>query len=199
MPEHTPAPSSSRAIYGFVVYLLFCTLFIFYILWAFIPVEIFEKIGVTELPNKYFSLFVPILVLTATTLFAFCIYPGISLCMTPDIDSFYTITDNYTVKRCQFKNADGILCDNKIIHDPLSSWDTLYFCEKHFQNKGMKIIDYCDCAEKEKCLLYQDKIHVEKLCRKESFIKNSADLNIKDVSDALYGQDEVIKKIQNCF
>lgn len=88
MAEQSPAPSTERSIYGFVVYLLFSTLFVLYVLWAFIPLEFYENtLGITELPNKYFALFIPILVLTATTIFAFCVYPSFSLIMTPDIDS----------------------------------------------------------------------------------------------------------------
>jgi phosphatidylinositol glycan class P protein len=199
MAEHSPAPASSRGIYGFVVYLLFSTLFVFYVLWTFIPLEIYEKLGITELPNKYFALFIPILVLTATTLFAFLIYPGISLCMTPNIDAICTIKDKHAVTRCQFRNDDGVLCDNKIDHDPFISWQSPRHCESHYQSSGSRIVNYCDCTEKEKCLLYKVKDHTETLGRRESFIQNSADLNIEDVSDVLYGDDEIIKRIKSCI
>lgn len=199
MPEHTPAPSTSRGIYGFVIYLLFSTLFIFYVLWTFIPLDVFEKFGITELPNKYFALFIPILVLTATTIFAFLVYPGISYSMTPNVDSIYTITDNYAVKRCQYKSKDNVLCDNKIDHDPFSSWDSQIFCKNHYQNESSRIANYCDCTEKEKCLLYNEQDYVDKLGRRESFIQNSADLNIEEVSEVLYGDDELMKKIKSCL
>lgn len=189
MPEHTPAPTSSRGIYGFTVYLLFSTLFVLYVLWAFIPTEVFEAIGLTELPNKYFALFIPFLILTATFLFGFFIYPSISFAMTPDVDSIYTITDNFAVKRCQFRDENGILCDNKIPNDFESSpWNFKTTCDNH-QNRVSKIENFCDCAEKEKCLLYKDKDFVEKLSRKKNIIQNSSDLNIDYVSDILYGEN----------
>lgn len=188
MPEHTPAPTTSRGIYGFVVYLLFSTLFVLYVIWAFIPLEFFEAIGVTELPNKYFALFVPILILTATFLFGFFIYPSISLVMTPNVDSIYTVTDPFAVKRCQYRDENGILCDNKIINDfEASPWNFARLCSNH-QNRVSKIENFCDCAEKEKCMLYTDKDYVDKLSRKKNIIQNSGDMNIDEVSDILYGE-----------
>lgn len=199
MPEHSPAPNSARGIYGFVVYLLFTTLFVFYVLWAFIPMSQFNSIGITELPNKYFALFVPILVLTATTLFAFCIYPSISYCMTPNINSIYTITDSHAVKRCQFKNSDGVVCDNKINYDPFDSWEVSEVCEDH-QNSGFRrISNFCDCVEKDKCMLNSDKNYVEKLSKKESCIQSSADMNLQKVSEILYNDVDLIKKMNSCF
>jgi phosphatidylinositol N-acetylglucosaminyltransferase subunit P len=184
MPEHSPAPTFSRGVYGFVVYLLFSTLFVLYVLWAFIPDEIFEKIGITELPNKYFALFIPILILNATTLFAFLIYPSISFIMTPNIDSTSTITDSNALRRCHRRDSDNLMCDNKILSDS-NSWKVPEMCENH-QNQKAKIANFCDCTEKNKCLLQINKNHVEMLRKKENFIKNSCDLDIHTVSKILY-------------
>lgn len=188
MPEHTPAASQSRGIYGFVVYLLFSTLFVLYVLWAFIPIDIFEKIGITELPNKYFALFVPILILTATFMFGFFIYPSITFIMTSEIDSIETITDRYAVKRCQYTDPNGILCDNKILNRnfEVNPWQFEKYCNDH-QSRVTKMENFCDCVEKDKCMLFQDKDYIEKLSRKRNIIQNSGDMNIDEVSDILYG------------
>jgi len=186
MPEHTPAPTPSRGIYGFVIYLIFATLFILYFLWAFIPLSFYEDIlGITELPNKYFALFIPLLVLTATTLFAFCIYPSIGFLMTPNIDSINTITDSSSIRRCQFRDSNGILCDNKI--QQLQTWDVPRVCESH-QNRESKIVNFCDCTDKTKCLLATDRSHIEQLRKQEKFIQNSADMEIYEVTQMLYGE-----------
>ncbi|CAO1438124.1 unnamed protein product [Diamesa serratosioi] len=183
MPEHTPAPTPSRAIYGFVIYLLFQTLFVLFVLWAFIPTVVYEYFGITELPNKYFALYIPILLLTAVTLFAFCIYPSFSLIMTPNINDINTITDKNAIKRCRFRDVNNILCDNKITRR--IQWIQPKFCDNH-QKRQNYIQDYCDCTNKAKCLLENDKTYLDEL-RKLEHIPNAADLDISEVSEMLYG------------
>lgn len=183
MPEHTPAPTPSRAIYGFVIFLLFQTLFVLYVLWAFIPTAVHEYFGITELPNKYFALYIPIFLLTAVTLFAFCIYPSFSLIMTPNINDINTITDKNAIKRCCFRDDNNILCDNKITSR--TQWFQPKYCDNH-QKRQNYIQDYCDCTNKAKCLLEYDKTYLDEL-RKLEHIPNAADLDIADVSEMLYG------------
>lgn len=189
MPEqqHTPAPTASRGIYGFVIYLLFATLFVLYVLWAFIPLEFYEKLGITELPNKYFALFLPILILTGVTLFAFFIYPSMRFMMTPNINSINTITDSSSVYRCTYRNTDGILCDNKINRKHDSSWKIAKKCEDH-QMSGCRIANFCDCVDQHKCQLSINRNYIDTINRKENLIQNSADLDIYEVSEILYGK-----------
>lgn len=188
MAEQSPAPTSSRSIYGFVVFLLFTTLFIIYVLWSFIPLDIFKDyLGITELPNKYFALFIPILILTATTLFAFCIYPSMSFIMTTNLDSVFTITDESAIRRCQHRDANGVLCDNKIRLPLNNDWAMQSKCDNH-QNRESKISNYCDCRDKSKCMLAADKTFIDRLRQQENH-KNSADLDIFEVSQILYGNE----------
>ncbi len=184
MAEHTPAPTASRGIYGFVLYLLFSTLFVLYVLWAFIPDEVFKSVGITELPSKYFALFIPILALTATTFFAFFIYPSMSLIMTPNIDSIHTITDSSSIRRCRYKTSNGLQCDKKI-NLSTKTWRSKSICDEHHEI-GSRITDFCDCVEKKRCLLKINPDHVEMLNRRENLIKNSGDLDIVEVSEILY-------------
>lgn len=95
MPEHTPAPTPSRGVYGFVMYLSFQLFFILYLIWALIPEKYFVYIGVTFLPDRHWAITVPVYLLTVLTIFAFIIYPSFGLCMTPNVDNFRTIRDNY--------------------------------------------------------------------------------------------------------
>jgi phosphatidylinositol glycan class P protein len=184
MPEPSPAPTPNRAIYGFVIYLLFTTIFIMFVLWAFTPTPVLLYLGLTYLPDKYFALYIPILVLTATTLFAFFIYPSLSLTMTPDIDEERTIRDRYTIVRCQHEN-----CHRKLQRPFVDGWDRAVFCEEHEQSENCpprqeRIVDFCDCST-EMCLLKRDPSHIEKL-RAKKMVPAVSDLCITDVSRILY-------------
>jgi len=188
MAEKSPAPTTSRSIYGFVIFLLFSTLFILYVLWAFISLEFYEDcLGINEMPNKYFALFIPILILTATTLFAFFIYPSFSFIMTPSIDSVNTITDSHAIKRCQRRDSMGILCDNKIQKNPCNFWETPTECDNH-QNRESRVSNYCDCRDRGKCLLTTDATHIDSIRKQDNHIQNSADLEISYVNQVLYGK-----------
>ncbi|XP_033162834.1 phosphatidylinositol N-acetylglucosaminyltransferase subunit P [Drosophila mauritiana] len=90
MPEHTPAPTPHRAVYGFAFYMLFTVLFLTYVTWALLPVEFGLH---SYLPDKYFAVFVPFLVLVFAWFFAFLIYPAINLSMTVDVDSIASVVD----------------------------------------------------------------------------------------------------------
>lgn len=185
--EFNPAPTPSRSIYGFVIFLLFSTLFILYVLWAFIPLDVYENhLGITELPNKYFALFLPILVLTATTLFAFFIYPSFSFIMTSDINSINTVTDSSAIKRCRYRDTNGVLCDNKVQQQLDNLWRTPTECDNH-QNRESKVSNYCDCKDKSKCMLANGKGHIEALWKQDQ-MQNSADLDVYEVSQILYAK-----------
>nr|XP_023013015.1 phosphatidylinositol N-acetylglucosaminyltransferase subunit P [Leptinotarsa decemlineata] len=110
MPEHTPAPTPSRAVYGFVMYLSFRIFFIIYVIWAVIPEEWFVSIGITFLPQRYWAVAVPVYFLTVLTIFAFVIYPGFGLYMTPNVDDLRTITDHFGKK---LRHNSDILTHNQ--------------------------------------------------------------------------------------
>lgn len=98
MPEHTPAPTPSRAVYGFVMYLSFKTFFTAYLIWAVIPEQWFVALGITYLPSHYWALVVPMFLLTFLAVFAFIIYPCMGLIMTPNINDSRTIKDAHSQK-----------------------------------------------------------------------------------------------------
>ncbi|XP_055621506.1 uncharacterized protein LOC129765342 [Toxorhynchites rutilus septentrionalis] len=193
MPEHIPSPTASRAIYGFCLFLLFKTLFILYLLWAFIPTHILDGIGLSYLPDKYFALFVPILVLVGVTFFAFLVYPSLSLSMMPEVDAVSTITDNFAIVRCQYQFPDRQRCNNKIDQPYEDSWMVKPICSKHSirvttasdLRSSTRISNYCDCLEEERCLLKKDPRHLAKL-RAKPMVPAVSDLNLAEVSRVLY-------------
>ncbi|XP_077293637.1 phosphatidylinositol N-acetylglucosaminyltransferase subunit P-like isoform X1 [Arctopsyche grandis] len=99
MPEHTPAPTQARSIYGFILYLASSTLLVIYLCWALIPDEILNSMNIYYYPQKYWAFAVPMQLLLALSLFAFIIYPCLNLSMTPNIDSMNTIADNFSLKQ----------------------------------------------------------------------------------------------------
>lgn len=64
MVEHTPAPSPSRAVYGFAMFLCFNVFFLLYLVWAIVPEKYFEMIGIDFLPQRYWAVSIPIYILT---------------------------------------------------------------------------------------------------------------------------------------
>lgn len=95
MPEHTPAPTPSRGVYGFVMYLSFQLFFVLYLIWGLTPQKYFIHIGVMFLPERHWAVTIPIYLLTVLTVFAFIIYPSLGHCMTPNVEDFRTIRDKY--------------------------------------------------------------------------------------------------------
>lgn len=156
MPEHTPAPTPSRAVYGFVMYLGFKFLFIMYLLWAYVPHSWFEAIGITYLPKRYWALAIPVFLLTVFTVFAFFIYPSLGLCMTPNWDDLRTIQDLKS-KRNVFRATKNV-------------------------NKRTK--NRCSCQDEKSC--HKEEFFKIKHTFPENRIPPLQDLKITHVSECLY-------------
>ncbi|XP_053671059.1 uncharacterized protein LOC128721340 [Anopheles nili] len=192
MPEHTPAPTPGRAIYGFALFLLFKTLFFMYVVWAFVPTSLFDQLGLTYLPDKYFALFIPILALVAVTLFAFIIYPSLALAMTPDVDDPVTISDTFTIVRCEYRFPDGQCCLQRV-EDPFTTgWNAKRLCAKHCsrhieQQRTVRVANFCDCPYEAHCLLRKDPDYLPTLRNKDP-IPAANDINVSKVSRVLYAR-----------
>lgn len=156
----------------------------FYLLWAFVPSEYLEFVGIDELPDKYFILFLPVMALTATTIFAFFIYPALSFISTTNIDSVYTIKDESSISRCAHVDEDGVMCNRKIFDSQKYLWKKYFECTDH--RTGQTITNaFCDCSGNETCSL-NDK-YLENLRRLQNRQNSASDLNIFEVSKNLYG------------
>lgn len=103
MPEHTPAPTPARSLYGFFMYLFSKTILVVYCVWAFIPDECLHHFNIYYYPQKYWSTAIPIQCLLALTLFAFIIYPSSNLMLTVSMNSTKTIQDTQS----QFSTASS--------------------------------------------------------------------------------------------
>lgn len=207
MAEHTPAPTPNRAVYGFALFLFFKTLFILYLCWAFVPESILEeKLGLTYLPDKYFALYIPVLVIFALTMFGFFIYPAWNLSMQDDIDCIHTINDRYTIHRCQHIAANGKQCEMKVMTSnnetddhQLNIWHCETYCVIHkVEHKGnnqekeqptveltKNIENYCDCTDKSKCLLNKNPNHLNILYERTT-VPSVCDIDLVYVCEQLF-------------
>lgn len=192
MPEHTPAPTPHRAVYGFAVFLLFKTLFFVWLIWAFVPDYILrDHFGLTYLPDKYFAIQLPVIVLCGLFFFAFCIYPAWNLSMTNDCDDVSAVADKYSIHRCTFQSTNGKLCDRRIVHDIMSGWQVEKFCGHHqmagknSECNNIKIENFCDCPDRAKCLLGNSPNHVLML-RELKTVPSVCDLDISAVCKAIF-------------
>jgi len=201
MAEHTPLPTPHRAVYGFALYLFFKTLFIIYLLWAFVP-ETFNdhELG---LPHKYFALYIPILVLCCLTVFGFFIYPSWNLSMQHSVHDVRNIHDRYSLKRCEYADSTypvGRKCEKKINEHPDGStnvWQRTHFCDLHkcagqdgqepvrSTYDGANLDDFCDCIDKSKCMLHNYPEHIN-LLRSRATVSSVCDIDIVDVCHQLF-------------
>lgn len=187
MAEHTPAPTPHRAVYGFAVFLLFKTLLILYLFWAFVPDDFLENsLGLTYLPDKYFAMFLPMVVMVALMFFAFLIYPALNLSITADVDDVSTIRDKYSIRRCQYPFKNGKLCDRRIERDQTVGWDTGDRCKLHKSDdkrnfvEEYKIENVCDCSDKKRCVIAKNADHVHMLHYRKT-VPSVCDLDISEV------------------
>lgn len=197
MAEPTPAPTPNRAVYGFAWFLCFKTLFVLYLCWTFIPEHILHNVlGLTYLPDKYFALFLPILVLCALTIFAFLVYPSWNLSMQDDVNDLHTLRDKYMIVRCQHVNqTTGIQCKKKVEHMPADAsnnfnpWLFEKFCIDHMvenmPTEDGTEVQFCDCVNKSKCWLEKHPNHM-KVLQKRATVPNICDLDVSDVCKQLF-------------
>lgn len=214
MAEHTPVPTPHRAVYGFALFLFFKTLFILYLFWAFVPENIIEeKLGLTYLPDKYFALYIPILVLCALTIFGFFIYPSWNLSMQDNVNDIHTIQDRYSLRRCQYKgnashsgdrstikNCERKVNDGNDDDGPTNMWHRERYCALHrtkagrnagpYQTVGAErnIENFCDCMDKTKCLLNKNPNHIN-LMYDRATVPSVCDIDIVDVCKQLFRKD----------
>ena len=95
MVKHSPAPTPSRAVYGFAFHLLSLGLLLTYFAWALVPDAVFEALGVDFLPQKYWAVAVPIYLSVAFLLFVFVVYPSLGLIQTFPWDDVRNVTDEF--------------------------------------------------------------------------------------------------------
>jgi len=95
--EHSPAPTPSRAVYGFVLWLLSHASLLLYLVWAIVPDHYLELAGLDFLPQKYWAIAVPVFLSVLFFCFVFIIYPCLGMLMTPSMGDIRLVTDKHTI------------------------------------------------------------------------------------------------------
>ncbi|CAH2086463.1 unnamed protein product [Euphydryas editha] len=118
MPEHTPAPTPARSLYGFFMYLFSKIILAVYCIWAITPDSYLHYLNIYYYPQKYWAIAVPIQCLVGLTMFAFLVYPSSNLKLTTKINSLNSICDNFRqIDRKSIENHSSLnyscICMNK--------------------------------------------------------------------------------------
>ncbi|XP_057303631.1 phosphatidylinositol N-acetylglucosaminyltransferase subunit P-like [Hydractinia symbiolongicarpus] len=92
--EHTPWPTPSRAIYGFVLYVSTYVIFGMYMLWALLPDSCLHALGLTYIPARHWVITFPFLVCFGVA-FTVCVYVIRNWLDTPDVEDLDTFTDEF--------------------------------------------------------------------------------------------------------
>jgi len=95
--QHSPAPTPSRAVYGFVLYLLSLALLLVYLGWALLPPSLLSSIGLDFLPQQYWAVAIPTYLSVIFCTFVLVIYPALGLLSTPGTGDMRHVTDSKTV------------------------------------------------------------------------------------------------------
>lgn len=106
MGEHTPAPSPGRSYYGFVLYLLGWACIVTYLIWAMVPHSYLSALGLTYIPQPYWALALPSVMITLVFSFVFVIYPSINFMLVLRPHDLRNITDSMALKEEDYPHEE---------------------------------------------------------------------------------------------
>lgn len=105
--QHSPAPTPSRAVYGFLLYLLSNFMLIFYLVWAVVPDPVLASLGLDFLPQKYWAVALPLFLALAFVLAVVVVYPSLGRLRDPGRRQADFATDKHTISRESVADIDG--------------------------------------------------------------------------------------------
>ncbi|GAU96207.1 hypothetical protein RvY_07685 [Ramazzottius varieornatus] len=94
-PFPSPSASPERAIYGFALLLASITAAVVYLVWAVVPVEYLEWIGIDFLPSKYWVVVAPLCICSLVFFIPLC-YGFICLRLLPASGIEHIAVDEYS-------------------------------------------------------------------------------------------------------
>ena len=94
--QHSPAPTPSRAVYGFVLHLLSLALLLLYLSWALLPPAILSSIGLHFLPQQYWAVAIPTYLSVLFFTLVLVVYPALGLLATPGSGDLRHVADSKT-------------------------------------------------------------------------------------------------------
>jgi len=95
--QHSPAPTPSRAVYGFLLYLISNFMLISYFVWALVPDPLLAALGLDFLPQKYWAVALPLFLSLVFFIFLVVVYPSLGRLRNPGNCDF--ATDRHTISR----------------------------------------------------------------------------------------------------
>ena len=96
-PETGPAPTPSRAVYGFLLYVSSVLAAVVYLTWALVPPRWLTALGLDYWPQQLWALTVPTTLLIALLLFVLVIYPLLGLVDAPGLGDPRIHTDEFSL------------------------------------------------------------------------------------------------------
>ncbi|MES1920030.1 hypothetical protein MHBO_001759 [Bonamia ostreae] len=114
--------------YGFVAFVVICSFYTLYFLWALVPDEFLNKIALNNLPDKHWAIIVPLNMIVFPLIIS-CLYITRNLHKTLPLDSMNTICDEFSFPEKHAKNLETRE-DGEMFDLPLS-----YVNKKMFQNR----------------------------------------------------------------
>ena len=96
LSQHSPAPTPSRAVYGFVLHLVSIGLLLLYLCWALLPPSLLASIGLHFLPQQYCAVAIPTYLSVLFFTFVLVVYPALGLLATPDSGDIRHVADSKT-------------------------------------------------------------------------------------------------------
>ena len=94
--QHSPAPTPSRAVYGFVLHLLSLALLLLYLCWALLPPSILASVGLHFLPQQYWAVAIPTYLSVLFFTFVLVVYPALGQLATPGSGDIRHVSDSKT-------------------------------------------------------------------------------------------------------
>jgi hypothetical protein len=99
-PEHNPAPTPSRAVYGFILFLLSNFMLVMYLLWVLLPHSSLHSIGLNFFPQKYWAVTMPLYLSLAFFVLVVLVYPSLGRLHSPHPwDQYVHSPDIHTIYR----------------------------------------------------------------------------------------------------
>ncbi|RNA12919.1 Alkylated DNA repair alkB -like protein, partial [Brachionus plicatilis] len=177
--EHSPGPKPERAIFGFFLIISSIILLSLYALISFIPNSVLAQIGWTYLPDKYWSLAVPAVIIYGV-LGYLPIYFSINTTRVNDYSSIYNIEDEHSHGKQNQPKKDQDSID-PAYDIPIGEINNFLFNDLD-QIKSLTLLKNTDC------------VFLENLDKNENF--NVVKLNFDNILD------EQLKKVglkASCF
>ena len=107
--QQTPAPIPGRSYLGLLLYILGWTGIVCYLTWALFPHHYLNSIGITYLPQQYWAIAIPSLLIMGVFLFITLVYPGLNMMLAVPPHDIRNLVDEKTICIDSYSNSEFYL------------------------------------------------------------------------------------------